>query len=368
MQGQKRSIVLFCAGTFLFWASLYVYVPILPVYAELLGGTMTTVGLVVSSYGIAQLLFRVPLGIWSDRLGKRKPFVLAGLLVAGAGALGLGLSPNVWLLFGARTVTGLAAAAWVPFTVLFASFFPHERATRAIGIISFVNGVAEMASSYGGGLIAESFGWQAAFYSGGVLAMLGIVCMLGVEDRTAPSEEVLPLKRIAGIATVPLLLWVSLLALLGTFISFAINFGFANVYAASIGATKADLGTMTALMFGTQALATLAASAFVYKTGSRFMVVAGMLLLGLANVAVLFITTVPLMTVYQAVSGVGRGLTRPVLMGLSILAVPSSERATAMGVFQAVYAIGMIIGPTLAGAWADIFGLSSVFVLAAVIA
>lgn len=326
---------------------------------------MTVVGLVVSSYGIAQLALRIPLGVWSDRLGRRKPFVVAGIAVAGAGALGLGLSPNVWFLFGARTLTGLAAATLVPIAVLFAGFFPHERATRAVGIVSFILGVSEMLATYGGGLIAERFGWQAAFYSGAILAMLGLVCMLGVEDKTVVAEKAFTLKSVGRIATVPLLLWVSLLALLGTFITFGINVGFANVYAASIGATKADLGTMTALMFATQAVANLAAAALVDRTGSRFMVVGGMALLGLANIAVLFIDTVPLMTLYQAVSGVGRGLTRPVLMGLSILAVPTSERATAMGVFQAVYAIGMTIGPTLAGVSADIFGLSSVFVLAA---
>ncbi|MBI2909970.1 MAG: MFS transporter [Chloroflexi bacterium] len=367
MHSSKRSQVLFCLGTFLFWVSLYVYMPILPVYAESLGSTMTIVGLVVSSYGFAQLTLRIPLGIWSDRLGRRKPFVLAGLGVAGLAALGLGFAPNVWFLLGARTLTGLAAATWVPFTVLFASYFTQDRATRAISIIMFVTGLAEMVSTYLGGFIAESFGWQATFFSGAAFASVGILLMLRVQDRTEAVEQVLSLTQIKRIATVPSLIWISLLALLVAFISFGINFGFANVYAAHIGASKADLGTMTGLMFAAQAVATLLCSALVERTGGRFMVVAGLSLMGLANLAVPSITNVPLMTVYQAVSGMGRGLTRPVFMALSILAVPGPERATAMGVFQAVYAFGTIVGPALSGAWADSFGLPSVFIMAAAI-
>ncbi len=67
-------------STFLFWTSLYVYVPILAPYGRHLGGSMTVIGLIISSYGLMQLLFRIPLGVWSDRIGRRKPFLAAGLL------------------------------------------------------------------------------------------------------------------------------------------------------------------------------------------------------------------------------------------------------------------------------------------------
>ena len=40
------------------------------------------VGLVVGSYGLIQMLLRIPLGIWSDRIGKRKVFITIGVLLA----------------------------------------------------------------------------------------------------------------------------------------------------------------------------------------------------------------------------------------------------------------------------------------------
>ncbi|GAA3322733.1 hypothetical protein GCM10020331_043790 [Ectobacillus funiculus] len=46
------------------------------------------VGLVLGSYGLTQMLLRVPLGIWSDRIGKRKVFILLGMLCATLSSLG----------------------------------------------------------------------------------------------------------------------------------------------------------------------------------------------------------------------------------------------------------------------------------------
>jgi DHA1 family multidrug resistance protein-like MFS transporter len=48
-------------------------------------------------------------------------------------------------------------------------------------------------------------------------------------------------------------------------------------------------------------------------------------------------------------------------MGLSIQRVTDAERATAMGLHQAVYAIGMFGGPWLSGLLADAVGIRLMF-------
>ncbi len=52
---------------------------------------------------------------------------------------------------------------------------------------------------------------------------------------------------------------------------------------------------------------------------------------------------------------------QPILMAVAVEAVPQSERGTAMGIFQAVYAVGMFGGPALGGVLGDLVGLSGVF-------
>jgi MFS family permease len=59
--------------------------------------------------------------------------------------------------------------------------------------------------------------------------------------------------------------------------------------------------------------------------------------------------------------GLANGIGYPVLMGLSIAKVPDAERSTAMGMFQAIYAIGMFGGPWLSGILARAIGLQPMF-------
>ena len=48
-------------------------------------------------------------------------------------------------------------------------------------------------------------------------------------------------------------------------------------------------------------------------------------------------------------------------MGLSIKRVDREQRASAMGFFQAVYALGMFVGPAMSGFVADGVGISGMF-------
>ena len=72
------------------WVSLYLYVPFLPIRAQDLGASNTMVGAVIASYAIAQIALRIPIGVGSDMLGRRKPFALIAMASAVIGALWIG--------------------------------------------------------------------------------------------------------------------------------------------------------------------------------------------------------------------------------------------------------------------------------------
>ena len=101
-----RPVFLFI--TSLYWLTLYFYVPILSPYVEHMGGTLEMVGLVVSAYGLAQLILRFPLGLWSDRLGKRRPFLALGFAANILGCLVFVVATDPWVMVGARFLSGIA--------------------------------------------------------------------------------------------------------------------------------------------------------------------------------------------------------------------------------------------------------------------
>jgi len=361
----RKYIFFFCATTFFFWTALHLYVPILPVYARSLGSSLSMVGIIVAAYGMPQLLLRIPLGLLFDAITRRRLLLAGGIVMASVGALGLGLAPNPWFLFSARVITGIGAATWVTFTVYFTAYYPPEGTRRAIGIINFVQGTALVTASACGGMIAEAWGSN---YTFGVAALLGIVALMALFSAQEPSlskTEPFAWKRFKLIATFPLLLMVSFMGILAQFANWAGLFGFIPVYADQIGASSADLGIITMLTLASSAVAALIVAPVAKRWGSSFTILLGAVLMGGAIFSVPLIHSVNVLKAIMVVNGLGRGVLLTILMALSIQAVAPQQRATAMGVYQAAYSIGMILGPLVSGSLADSLGLSAVFYLSA---
>ena len=341
--------------------------PILPAHAQSLGADLSLVGAIIASYAIAQLLLRIPIGLWADARGKRKFLVIGGLVLVTVGALGLGSAPNTWLLFLARAITGGGAATWVVFTVLFASYYPKEQTGRAISIISFVNGIALVTATASGGVIAQIWGTQSTFFGAALLGVAALVTVLPVKEPLASRPQQISLSTLLNVASQPLLLVVSLMSILVHFTTFAGIFGFIPVYAARIGASSTDLGIVTMLALASAPIAALGVMYISERWGYSVTIRIGAIVLTLAFLAVPFVQWVPLLAAVQVANGVGRGLLNTTLMALSIRTVAPERRATAMGVYQSIYAIGMILGPLTSGFLANGLGLSSVFYVSAIL-
>jgi DHA1 family multidrug resistance protein-like MFS transporter len=69
------TITLYVIVVFLYWVALYLYMPTLPTYVQSKSDNLALVGVVLSIYGLWQMMIRLPLGIVADWLGWRKPFI-----------------------------------------------------------------------------------------------------------------------------------------------------------------------------------------------------------------------------------------------------------------------------------------------------
>ncbi len=361
----RRSIVIFCAATFLFWIALYLYVPILPVYAQSLGASLSMVGIVVASYAIPQLLLRIPIGMLFDSLKRRKSLVAGGIAITSAGALGLGLAPNPWLLTLARTVTGIGAATWVIFTVYFIGYYHQERTGRAIGIINFVQRFALVIATSCGGAIAEAQGFTNVFFIATLTGILALLSLLFAREPDGIQVQTVTSTNLMRVAAHPLLLMASFMAILLQFSSFAVIFGFMPVHATGIGASSVELGIITMVAVGSSAFASLIAVHMAERYGNAFTIVLGAVLIGVSTLAIPYIHHVYILELVMVAYGLGSGVLSTILMALSIRSIAVQQRATAMGVYQAMYAVGMLLGPLLSGFVGDSLGLASVFYLSA---
>jgi MFS family permease len=366
---QKLRIPLFCLVTVLFWASLYTYVPILTAYVEKLGASHKMAGIIVGSYGFIQMLLRIPLGIISDRLHKRRIFISFGIFFSLISALGLLVFKNLNLILIFRSFAGAAAATWVDFTILYSSYYKHEEATKAIGTMNFYNTIGMAAAMFLGGFVADYFGWSAPFAIGVVIGIVGLVLSFFLIEKFEETPTKLSLKSFKFVVTNKTLIAVSLLAILLQMLTFATVYGFTPVFAGlHLQATKSQLGMLTVLStlpgaFG----AIIAGSNFTKKINEKRLIMFGFALASIFTITIPFTNAYWLLLLTQIIAGFGRGLSFTLLMGLSIKDMLSERRATAMGFFQAIYGLGMFIGPVLMGIIGDLTNLQQGFIYIGII-
>jgi MFS family permease len=358
---------IFVAGTVLFWASLYTYVPILPAYVERLSGSLEVVAWIVGAYGLTQLAFRLPIGVWSDRVGARKPFVLAGLVASMVSAAGMAVTRAPILLFAFRALAGTAAATWGLLTVLFSSYFAPPNPHRAMTIMQVASALAQIAAALLGGWVASRWGWTAPFYAGAVLAAVSLACLATVPDEARVEARArITVATVVRIACVRVVWGASVAAALGQFGFWVTVNGFTPIYAVRLGASPDVLGVLTMVSLVPYAMAPILGDALlVLRCRERHVVALGYLVVAATTLAIPFIHSIPLLMLSQAIGGIGRGLVFPILMSCTIEAVAPGERATAMGFFQATYALGMTMGPWIAGWLVAYAGLGGVFVMTA---
>lgn len=366
MEAIKRGnrIPLFCSVTLLFWFSMYTCVPILAAYLEYLGASYKMAGLIVGMYGLSQMLLRIPVGIISDRLHKRKVFIIFGIIFSILSCAGILITNEVTWILLLRALAGAAAATWVDFTILFVSYYLKEQTTQAIGTISFYNTIGQMLGILTGGWFADLFGFEAAFLIGGAVGLLGLIGSFFIVENKEESNQTITMQGVIEVAGDKTLLIVSFLAILSQLLAFATVFGFTPVYAQSLGASKFDMGLLTFFStFPTAVAAWIGGGYLSNRFGEKKVVIAGFIFIGIFTILIPFLGSVFALILTQSLAGLGRGFVSPILMAMSIKHMDSGKRATAMGFYQAIYGLGMFFGPLLMGLIGDWLTLKQGFII-----
>jgi MFS transporter, DHA1 family, tetracycline resistance protein len=87
-----------------------IIIPVLPLYAEDMGASTVTIGLVLSAYSLAQLIGAPVLGRLSDRYGRR-PVLVISLVGSAIGHLVTGLAGTIWVVLLARLLDGFSGGS-----------------------------------------------------------------------------------------------------------------------------------------------------------------------------------------------------------------------------------------------------------------
>jgi DHA1 family tetracycline resistance protein-like MFS transporter len=166
---------------------LTIMIPLLPFYAEHLGASATTVGLLISTYAFCQLIAGPILGKMSDSMG-RKPLLIVSQIGTFIGLLILAWAGSLWLVFLSRVIDGLTAGNLSLAQAYIADVTEPEKRTRSFGIIGIAFGAGFLVGPGISGFLSQ-YGYSYPILAAAFLSAMSILCTSVLLPKAKPHED-----------------------------------------------------------------------------------------------------------------------------------------------------------------------------------
>lgn len=367
---RKVSNIRTCYGViFLSWASTFLYTPTLPTFAASLGMSNISIGLISGGFGLMLALLRAPLGILSDKIGRRKLLINIGMMAAVICPLMMAVHPAGYSLMIYRFLSGIAPATWPVLTVLVSSYFDRSQSAAVIARCNLFNSLGNVAGMLAGGAIVAASGQVVAFYIAALVGVGAFVLSLFVPERKPVYAGHMELKHLLEALRHRRLVYFSVLAMIFQIIITGTSTSFTPIYAQSIGADSFQLGILGTLSMAGMGIASLLHSSLCrVLRGTRNLLALCFCVLACTTSAIVYCQSIFPLFLIQLLQGTSGYMTLILLMGECIAPYRAEERATAMGVFQSIFSLGMCIGPFLSGILYDWLSAEGVFLFLSTLA
>lgn len=153
---------------------LFMILPVFAVYAEELDGfSPTLAGLAIGIYGLTQAIFQIPMGLLSDRIG-RKPVIIGGLVIFAVGSIVAAESNSIIGVIIGRALQGSGAIASA-IMALAADLTREEHRIKVMASIGMSIGLSFALALVFGPMLHGWFGVEGIFWITAILASGGIL-------------------------------------------------------------------------------------------------------------------------------------------------------------------------------------------------
>jgi multidrug resistance protein len=165
-----KLVILFVTA-FVDMVGFAIVLPLLPYYATAFGANALVVGLLISSFSVAQLAVAPLWGRASDRYGRR-PMIIAGLTLSVAAYVVFAFAGSVALLLVSRLVQGMGGGTIGVVQAYVADATPPERRTTSLGWLSAVTSLGAVVGPAMGSVLDQLGGHRAPGLAAAALAAM----------------------------------------------------------------------------------------------------------------------------------------------------------------------------------------------------
>ena len=340
---------------------LFIVLPVISVYAlSLPGSNSTLVGIVIGGYALTQMIFQIPFGIMSDKLG-RKGTIILGLLLFAIGSIVCAVSDDILLLLLGRFLQGAGAIGAVV-TAMISDLVQEEKRPKAMALMGGMIAGSFALAMIIGPTMGAFFGIHSLFWLTAVLALLSIFVLI----KFVPNPPLIKHTYSTKTNLLPILLNSNLIKMNITnflqkgFMTFAFmiipivltktyNWELADLY-------KVYLPSMIA------GILAMAPAAIIAEKKGKFkeVLIIGIIFFALAYYLIGASTTTTGFIIGVVVFFIGFNMHEPIMQSLATKYAKVHQRGTVLGTFNSFGYLGTFIGGLVGGIYLDKVGLDQI--------
>lgn len=328
-------------------------------------------GLVIGAYGFTQALLQIPLGLLSDRLGRR-PVLVGGLLMFVLGSLVAAWSETMWGLFVGRALQGTGAIAST-LMALAADLTVEDNRSKVMAAIGGSIGFSFILAMMAGPFINQYYGLSGIFWLTAALGIVAIFVVIKVipqparacinREATVDVRQITNLLKDQNLQRLNVGIFVLHFALMAVFLLLP------DLLQIHIGVEDKNLPWAYLMLLGGGFFLMLPIMILAEKYRLQRVALLGAILILALTSLLLVVTKLPsvlliLLTAFFAAFN----LLEALLPSWVSKVCPVGNRGTAMGVYSSSQFFGAFMGGLVGGFCLQYFGANGVYFSISVVA
>jgi MFS family permease len=324
------------------------------------------VGVLISIYGFVSATLQPVMGAFSDKIGRRKILIQAGLGLIGISTLAYIFAQHFFDLLILRTFQGIAVSITIPASMaLMAEITKKETRGSAMGVYSTLRIIGFTIGPLVGGFLKDRFGFNAAFYAGfGFIILAMFLVQMWVNDVKVKKEK--EIKRKIKIFEKKLISPGILSAASATFMmaaAFSILTALENEFNSKLNINAFQFGIAFSMLMVTRLLFQVPLGKYSDKIGRKPLIIAGLLLMCPGTILLGMAGSLDQLIIYRLLQGIAAaGIAAPAFAIAADLSRTGGE-GRQMSFITMGFGLGIATGPLIAGLLAVIFFELPFFIL-----